>query len=59
MISIKKEMTLLQEYRTRLISDVVIGKMDVRNVKVPEYESVENMVVGDQLDCDNSEEGIL
>jgi len=39
--SIEDEITLLQEYRTRLISDVVTGKMDVRGIAVPEYETVE------------------
>ena len=29
---------LLYEYRTRLISDVVTGQIDVRNVIIPEYE---------------------
>jgi hypothetical protein len=29
---------LLFEYCTRLISDVVTGKADVREVKVPEFE---------------------
>jgi type I restriction enzyme S subunit len=43
MIFIEKEMALLQEYRTRLISDVVTGKMDVRNIVVPEYEVAENI----------------
>jgi type I restriction enzyme S subunit len=41
----------LIEYRTRLISDVVTGKMDVRRVAVPQYEAVE--VVGeDEVDED-------
>ncbi|GHU92381.1 type I restriction endonuclease [Spirochaetia bacterium] len=35
---------LLQEYRTCLISDVVTGKVDVRGVKVPEFEVVEEAV---------------
>jgi hypothetical protein len=30
---------LLQEYRTRLISDVVTGKVNVQNVEVPEFEA--------------------
>lgn len=34
---IEKEIALLEEYRTRLISDVVTGQMDVRGVAVPEY----------------------
>lgn len=36
---IKQEILLLREYRTSLISDVVTGKIDVRNVNVPDYES--------------------
>ena len=43
--SIEKKITMsidaLQELRTRLISDVVTGQMDVRSVAVPEYEPVE------------------
>jgi type I restriction enzyme S subunit len=35
------EIALFAEYRTRLISDVVTGKLDVRSVTVPEYEIVE------------------
>ena len=42
-----KEIDLLKEYRTRLISDVVTGKLDVGGVVVPEYEAVEN-VMGDE-----------
>lgn len=34
---IQKQVLLMQEYRTRLISDVVTGQMDVRGVTVPEY----------------------
>lgn len=33
----KKEIELLREYRTRLISDVVTGQMDVRGIEVPDY----------------------
>ena len=36
-------MELLKEYRTRLISDVVTGQMDVRNVEVPEYTPEEDI----------------
>ena len=42
---IQKEIDLLREYRTRLISDVVTGQIDVRGVAIPEYE----------LEVDNSE----
>ena len=41
------EIALFAEYRTRLISDVVTGKVDVRGVAVPEFETVENVVVSD------------
>lgn len=34
---IEKEIELLREYRTRLISDVVTGQIDVRNVEIPDY----------------------
>jgi type I restriction enzyme S subunit len=32
------KINILTEYRSRIISDVVTGKIDVRNVKVPEFE---------------------
>ena len=57
--TIQKEITLLNEYRTRLISDVVTGKHDVRDVVVPEYESIEDAKVDaddideDEAECDN------
>ncbi len=34
---LEEQIALLKEYRTRLISDVVTGQMDVRGVTVPEY----------------------
>lgn len=36
---IQNEIELLYEYRTRLISDVVTGKVDVRDIEIPEYEA--------------------
>ena len=39
--AIRKEIDRLQELRTRLISDVVTGQIDVRSIEIPEYESVE------------------
>lgn len=38
---INNEITLLHELRTRLISDVVTGQIDVRSIEIPEYEYVE------------------
>ena len=41
--SLVRELTLLKEYRTRLISDVVTGKLDVREeaAKLPEIDPME------------------
>lgn len=35
---IEREIELLKEYRTRLISDVVTGQIDVRGVAIPQYQ---------------------
>lgn len=37
---LKAEINALEEYKAKLISDVVTGKIDVRDVKIPEYEFV-------------------
>lgn len=42
-MKINDEINLLHEYRTRLISDVVTGKVDVRDVVVPDFEAVEEV----------------
>lgn len=41
---IENEIQLLHDLRTRLISDVVTGQVDVRGIEVPEYELVDNVV---------------
>ena len=38
--TLNEEIALFAEYRTRLISDVVTGRLDVRGVVVPEYGAV-------------------
>lgn len=38
--NINREITVLGEYRTRLISDVVTGQIDVRAVEVPDFEYI-------------------
>lgn len=40
---IEKEIELLGEYRTRLISDVVTGQLDVRGIEIPDYTPVEDV----------------
>jgi type I restriction enzyme, S subunit len=37
---LKNEIAFIDEYRTRLISDVVTGKVDVRDIKLPEIEDI-------------------
>jgi type I restriction enzyme S subunit len=39
-----RQISLLTEYRTRLISDVVTGKLDVRGVVVPEYDMADTVI---------------
>lgn len=51
------EISLLQEYRTRLISDVVTGKLDVRDVIVPDYEAVEETANAIENDLEETEGG--
>lgn len=41
--NLEEQIDLIAEYRTRLISDVVIGQMDMREVEVQEYEAVQDM----------------
>jgi len=46
---IHREIDLLREYRTRLIADVVTGKLDVRGVELPPLEEAEGLpAVGDE-----------
>jgi len=42
---LNEEITLFTEFRTRLISDVVTGKLDVRDVVVPEHNRVDDVTV--------------
>lgn len=51
--AIGAEITLLHEYRTRLISDVVTGKLDVRGVAVPEFEAVEEKSENEQTEYED------
>lgn len=38
------EIALMQEYRTRLISDVVTGKIDVRDIKIPDIAGIDDTI---------------
>lgn len=48
------EISVLREYRVRLVSDVVTGKIDVRDIEIPEYEYVADSSDGEELE-DNEE----
>jgi len=37
---LEEEVATLQEYKTKLIADVVTGKIDVRNIEISDYEFV-------------------
>jgi type I restriction enzyme S subunit len=57
-----REIALIQEFRTRLIADVVTGKLDIRAAAASlreaiEFEPVDDLVEGDELDetVDDSE----
>lgn len=55
----RRAIDLLREYRTRLIADVVTGKLDVRGVELPtldEAESVEDSDTGDETEAENMQE---
>lgn len=52
---IQNEIKLLREYRTRLISDVVTGQMDVREIEIPEYTPEEDTDESFESDADDIE----
>ena len=53
---IEKNIEALKEYRTRLISDVVTGQMDVRGIEIPDYMPEEETDISDEAeDTDDME----
>lgn len=53
--AIEKEISTMNELKNSLISDVVTGKTDVRNVAVPEYKHVDD-IADEDFKGDNDEE---
>ena len=60
----EREIELMREYRTRLISDVVTGQVDVRGIEVPEVADEEllalevdtaDVVIDDEGDMDETD----
>lgn len=56
--SLLNEISLFQEYHTRLITDVVTGKIDVRDIVVPEFENASDVIYEetDENDIEEIEE---
>lgn len=50
-----RQIALLQEYRTRLIADVVTGKLDVREAAAGLPDEPENLEPLDELEPDDDE----
>lgn len=55
---IENEIQLLYDLRTRLISDVVTGQIDVRGIKVPDDEYINNEITEEEFEeeSENNEE---
>lgn len=51
-----EEVDILHELRNKLISDVVTGQIDVRNIEVPDFEYVEE--TEDESDDDSDEDDV-
>ena len=49
---LKAEVAVLEEYKAKLIADVVTGKVDVRNEEIPDYEFVD-----EETDSEDDGEG--
>ncbi len=55
--NLKGIISILEEYKTKLIADVVTGKIDVRGIEIPEYEFVEEVGIDEtDEDSDNTDE---
>ena len=53
--NLEKQIDQITELRTRLISDVVTGQVDVQEIEVPEFERFEEVVPTDKDDKDVEE----
>jgi type I restriction enzyme, S subunit len=56
--SVQHQLDLLREYRTRIIVDVVTGKLDVRGVELPELNEVEGLSFVEELEDSEELEAI-
>jgi type I restriction enzyme S subunit len=53
---IKDEVSKVEELQVRTIFDAVTGKVDVRNVKIPEYEATPDESANEELDEEESDD---
>ena len=53
---IQKKISTLLELKQSLISDVVTGKIDVRNIEIPEYKFVEETIDDNNENCEEETE---
>lgn len=54
----KREIDLIHEYRTRLISEIITGKVDVRSIEIPEVITDINETEKN-TDIDQNDEGLI
>ncbi len=55
--NLEDRIILMHEFKNRLIADVVTGKIDVRGIDIPEYETVEE--IEDSFDEDPDDEFMM
>jgi type I restriction enzyme S subunit len=49
------EVSVLEEYKAKLIADVVTGKVDVRGIEIPDYEFVAESIDEEMEEADCEE----
>lgn len=56
--NLKRQIACLQDMKTRLISDVVTGQVDVRDIKIPDEEYINNEITEEEFEeeSENNEE---
>lgn len=55
---VNQSISVLQELKTRLTADTVTGKIDVRNIEIPDYEFVgEESQAEEEFDAEGSDNG--
>lgn len=54
--TLTKEISILREFKARLVADTVIGRIDVRGIKIPECEFVEETNLAWETDEQNYED---